>query len=174
MDYFYFSRYFCRIQDLKAMDVDRKFLGRAVWLASESVQSGGGPFGAVIVSEGRMISESGNKVVLLKDPTAHAELLAIREAARILGNHDLSGCTLYSSCEPCPMCLGAIYWSGIERIVYASDRNDAAKAGFSDSDIYREICLDPAERKIIFHRINMEGADEAFERWDKLENRIPY
>lgn len=174
MDYNYFSRYFIRIQELRAMDVDRKFLGRAVMLASESVQSGGGPFGAVIVSEGIMISESGNKVVCLIDPTAHAEILAIREAAQILGNHDLSGCTLYSSCEPCPMCLGAIYWSGIERIVYASDRHDAAKAGFSDSDIYREICLDPAERKIRSHRVIMEGANEAFERWEKLENKIPY
>ncbi|NMC37540.1 MAG: nucleoside deaminase [Bacteroidales bacterium] len=156
------------------MDVDKKFLGRAVCLAIESVQSGGGPFGAVIVSGGRIISESGNKVVLLKDPTAHAEILAIREAARILENHDLSGCILYSSCEPCPMCLGAIYWSGIERIVYASDRYDASKAGFSDNEIYREICLGPEERKIIFHKVKMEGAEEAFKRWERLENKIPY
>jgi tRNA(Arg) A34 adenosine deaminase TadA len=156
------------------MDVDKKFLGRAVWLASESVQSGGGPFGAVIVSEGRMISESGNKVVPLNDPTAHAEILAIREAARTLGSHDLSECILYSSCEPCPMCLGAIYWSGIKRIVYASDRHDAARAGFSDSDIYREICLDPTKRKVMFLRVNIEGANEAFEKWEELETKNPY
>jgi guanine deaminase len=156
------------------MDFDRKFLERAVDLASESIQLGGGPFGAVITLVGKIISESGNRVVPLKDPTAHAEILAIREAAHKLGTHDLSGCILYSSCEPCPMCLGAIYWSGIKKIIYASDRHDAAKAGFNDNDIYSEICLDPSERKIIFHRVKIKEADDVFIKWKQLENKISY
>jgi DNA-3-methyladenine glycosylase len=115
------------------MSNDKLFLQRAIKLASENISAGGGPFGAIIVKENEIISEAGNKVVLNNDPTAHAEILAIRQASSLLQSYDLSGCTLYSSCEPCPMCLGAIYWAGIKKVVYSCDRTDAEAAGFSDS-----------------------------------------
>ena len=146
----------------------------AIKIASESIDSGGGPFGAVIVKGGKLIAEGHNRVVQTTDPTAHAEILAIREAAKNLNSHDLKDCTLYTSCEPCPMCLGAIYWSGIKKVVYASDRNDAEEAGFSDKLIYEEIVLDPAGRKISFVRIEDTGGKEVFRKWDEMENKIPY
>jgi guanine deaminase len=156
------------------MNNDKKFLLMAIKIASESIDSGGGPFGAVIVKGGKLIAEGHNRVVQTTDPTAHAEVLAIREAASSLGTHNLNGCTLYTSCEPCPMCLGAIYWSGIKKVVYASDRNDAEEAGFSDKLIYEEIVLDPAGRKISFVRIEDTGGKEVFRKWDEMENKIPY
>jgi guanine deaminase len=156
------------------MGNDKKFLLRAVEIASKSIDLGGGPFGAVITKGGKMLSEGYNRVVQTSDPTAHAEVLAIRNAASVLGTHDLKDCILYTSCEPCPMCLGAIYWSGIKKVVYACDRNDAEKAGFSDKFIYDEIMLDPVERKISFIRISDTGGKEVFRKWDELENKIPY
>ena len=156
------------------MENDKKFLLMAVEIASKSIDTGGGPFGAVITKDGKLLSEENNKVVLTNDPTAHAEILAIRSAAKILETHDLKDCTLYTSCEPCPMCLGAIYWSGIKKVVYACDRNDAENAGFSDKLIYEEIMLDPAERIISFISINDSGGKEVFRKWDELENKIPY
>ncbi len=121
---------------------------QAIVTASGNIADGGGPFGAVVVREGRVISRSGNRVVSEHDPTAHAEVLAIRMAAAAMGTHDLSDCVIYSSCEPCPMCLGAIYWSGIRRVVYASDRYRAAAAGFDDEMIYSELALDKESRSI--------------------------
>ncbi len=156
------------------MENDKKFLMMAIKIASESIDSGGGPFGAVIVKGGKIISEGHNRVVQTTDPTAHAEVLAIREAAKILNSHDLKDCTLFTSCEPCPMCLGAIYWSGIKKVVYACDRNDAQEAGFSDKFIYDEIVLDPAERKISFIRINETGGREVFKKWNGMTDKIPY
>jgi guanine deaminase len=156
------------------MENDKIFLLRAVEIASKSIDLGGGPFGAVITKGGKMLSEGYNRVVQTSDPTAHAEVLAIRNAASVLGTHDLKDCILYTSCEPCPMCLGAIYWSGIKKVVYACDRNDAEKAGFSDKFIYDEIVLDPVERKISFIRISDTGGKEVFRKWDELENKIPY
>ena len=153
---------------------DKIFLLRAIDLAHEGIYKGGGPFGAVITKDGKKISESYNKVVLNNDPTAHAEILVIREAASVLGTHDLSGCALYASCEPCPMCLGAIYWSGIKTVFYASDRLDAGKAGFNDKLIYDEIRLDPSARKISFIQMKDSGGKEVFKTWDSLENKIPY
>ena len=111
------------------MENDKIFLRKAIELASEGIYSGGGPFGAIIVKDGKIISGAYNRVVLNNDPTAHAEILAIREASSALKNHDLNECTLYTSCEPCPMCLGAIYWSGIKKVVYSCDRSDAESAG---------------------------------------------
>jgi guanine deaminase len=113
-------------------------------------------------------------VVLSNDPTAHAEVLAIRQAASALNTHNLDKCTLYTSCEPCPMCLGAIYWAGIKKVVYACDRNDAEAAGFSDRLIYEEISLNPESRKISFIRIPDAGGKEVFESWENLEDKIPY
>lgn len=143
-------------------------------MAAEGVANGGGPFGAVIARNGDVVSEAFNKVVLDRDPTAHAEVRAIRLAATGLGTHDLSGCILYSSCEPCPMCLGAIYWAGISRVVYACDRADAEKAGFSDRLIYDELALDPRNRKVEFLRIPDVGGTDAFARWDALEDKVRY
>jgi guanine deaminase len=153
---------------------DISFLSRAIEIATAGIENGGGPFGAVIVKDGKIISECYNRVALNNDPTAHAEILAIREAAETTGSFNLSECTLYTSCEPCPMCLGAIYWSGIRKVVYASDRNDAEKTGFSDKMIYDEINLDPSERMISFIRLEDAGADDLFRKWENTDNKIPY
>jgi len=156
------------------MEPDKKFLHRAIEIADEGITKGGGPFGAVITKDGIKISESFNKVVLTTDPTAHAEVIAIREAANVLKSHDLSGCILYSSCEPCPMCLGAIYWAGITKVVYACDRVDAEAAGFSDKLIYKEILLDPSKRKISFLHLTDTDGKKIFRKWNELDNKIPY
>jgi len=156
------------------MSDDNKFLRKAIEIASSGISSGGGPFGAVISKEGILIAGSNNRVVLNNDPTAHAEILVIREAARFLGTHDLNGCILYTSCEPCPMCLGAIYWSGIKRVVYASERHDAAAAGFVDELIYNEISLDPSERKVSFVRMEDHEATEVFRKWIEYDGKTTY
>ena len=156
------------------METDKSLLLRAVEIANSGIDIGGGPFGAVISKDKKILAEEYNRVVLTNDPTAHAEILAIRKAASVLKSHDLNGCTLYSSCEPCPMCLGAIYWSGINKVVFACDRNDAEKAGFSDKLIYKEIILDPLKRKIIFLRLEDVDGKELFKKWDESEKKIPY
>jgi guanine deaminase len=156
------------------MEIDKSYLLRAIKVASDGIYEGGGPFGAVIVKDGEIISESSNRVVLNSDPTAHAEVLAIRQAAEKLNTFNLEGCTLYASCEPCPMCLGAIYWSGIRKVVYASDRNDAEIAGFSDAFIYNEIAMEPSERSVKFIRITDTGCNEVFRKWDEYGNKIAY
>ncbi|MCU0455133.1 MAG: nucleoside deaminase [Bacteroidales bacterium] len=156
------------------MNVDRSLLQRALRLAEKGISEGHGPFGAVIALGGKIVGEASNSVVKSGDPTAHAEILAIREAASILRTHDLSSCVLYSSCEPCPMCLGAIYWSGIRKVVYAADRHDAEKSGFSDKLIYDELALDPGARKIEFVRLPDAGGEEVFRKWDEFENKVPY
>ena len=156
------------------MEKENIFLQRAVEIAGIGIESGGGPFGAVVTKNGKIISEAYNRVVLNHDPTAHAEILAIRHAAAIIKSHHLDGCTLYSSCEPCPMCFGAIYWSGIKKVVYACDRTDAEKAGFNDKMIYEEIILDPSRRKIIFLRIKDARGIEVLQKWESLENKNLY
>jgi guanine deaminase len=150
------------------------FLNRTFEIASDGIKEGGGPFGALIVKEGKIIAEAFNRVVLNNDPTAHAEILAIREASAVLKTHELNECTLYTSCEPCPMCLGAIYWSGIKKVVYSCDRSDAESAGFSDKLIYNEIMLDPSERMISFVRLTDLGGKEVFRQWDELDGKIAY
>ena len=156
------------------MEYDLKFIRRAVEIAANGIKEGGGPFGALVTKDQRIIAEANNRVVLSHDPTAHAEITAIRKASAILKTHDLSGCVLYSSCEPCPMCLGAIYWSGIKKVVYASDRFEAAAAGFIDSIIYDEIKMAPEARKINFINIPDAGGEEVFKQWKKYDDRIPY
>jgi guanine deaminase len=156
------------------MNSDLSLLKNAVGIAGKSIHSGGGPFGAVITKDGIIISEANNMVVGSHDPTAHAEVLAIRKAAAFLGTHDLSGCTIYASCEPCPMCLGAIYWSGIRKVFYAGDRKDAAEAGFSDELIYNEIALDPQDRRLEFIRLSDAGNEKVFREWKEYEDKIPY
>jgi tRNA(Arg) A34 adenosine deaminase TadA len=156
------------------MEIDRSFLKKAIDIAVDGVEKGGGPFGAVITKDGQIVAEAFNRVVLLNDPTAHAEILAIRQASLFLKTHDLGNCIIYSSCEPCPMCLGAIYWAGIKKVVYSSDREDAAKAGFNDSFIYNEILIKPSERKILFLHISDNGSKELFRKWENFEEKIPY
>jgi len=156
------------------MHNDRFFLNKAIEIAKENIDKGGGPFGALIAMDGNIVAEAGNTVVLSNDPTAHAEVTAIRHASQKLKTFNLGECTLYSSCEPCPMCLGAIYWAGIKKVVYSSDRNGAAKAGFNDRFIYDEILLDPSGRKIVFLQLNDERSEEVFRKWEQSENKIPY
>ena len=153
---------------------DKDFLLRAVKLAEDGIEKGGGPFGAVIVRNNEIISEANNMVIKSSDPTAHAEIVAIRLASKILNTHDLSNCKLYSSCEPCPMCLGAIYWSGIKTVYFAADRKDAASAGFNDKFIYDEISLPADERDIKFCKLPEVDGTVVFRKWDSFENKIPY
>jgi len=153
---------------------DKELLGLAIKIAGEGIVTGAGPFGAVITMNGDIIASSGNRVVLDSDPTAHAEILAIRKAASVLNTHDLNGCILYASCEPCPMCLGAIYCAGIKKVVYSASRHDAASAGFNDEFIYNEIDLNPSERKVTFIRVSDPEAGEVFRKWENFDDRIKY
>ena len=147
---------------------------RAIALSEESVRTGGGPFGAVIVKDGIIVSEASNSVTLDHDPTAHAEVNAIRKATQKLGTFDLEGCEIYTSCEPCPMCLGAIYWAHLDRIYYANDRKDAARIGFDDDFIYKEIALKPQERHKQMEVLLSEEAKEAFWMWEADGDKAEY
>ena len=147
---------------------------RAIALSEESVRMGGGPFGAVIVKDGVIVSEASNSVTLDHDPTAHAEVNAIRKATQKLGTFDLEGCEIYTSCEPCPMCLGAIYWAHLDRIYYANDRKDAARIGFDDDFIYKEIALKPQERHKQMEVLLSEEAKEAFRMWEADGDKEKY
>lgn len=147
---------------------------RAIALSEESVRTGGGPFGAVIVKDGVIVSEASNSVTLDHDPTAHAEVNAIRKATQKLGTFDLEGCEIYTSCEPCPMCLGAIYWAHLDRIYYANDRKDAARIGFDDDFIYKEIALKPQERHKQMEVLLSEEAKEAFRMWEADGDKAEY
>jgi len=151
------------------------FMARAIQLSIENVHSGqGGPFGAVVVKDASIIAEGVNQVTLTNDPTAHAEVLAIRQACRKLGLFELEGCELYTSCEPCPMCLGAIYWARLSRVYYGGVAADASKAGFDDSFIYREIAEPHGERGIPMIQMMREEALAAFRAWGEKPNKIAY
>jgi guanine deaminase len=151
------------------------FMARAIQLAVENVRSAqGGPFGAVIVKDGNIIAENANQVTLTDDPTAHAEVLAIRGACRKLGRFELKGCELYTSCEPCPMCLGAIYWTRLSRVYFGSLAADASQAGFDDSFIYREIAQPHSERGIPMLQMMREEALAAFRAWQEKSDKIRY
>lgn len=149
---------------------------RAIELSIESVNKGTGPFGAVIVKDGKIIAEGSNKVTLSHNPdsTAHGEMCVIRDACKKLNTFNLNGCELYSSCEPCPMCLSACYWSRIDKIYYANTRDDAKKIDFDDSLIYSEITKNINERKISMEQIMREEALKAFELWDKKTDKVKY
>jgi guanine deaminase len=150
-------------------------MARAIQLSIEGVQSGrGGPFGAVIVREGKIIAEGSNQVTSTIDPTAHAEVLAIRRACEKLGMFELKDCELYTSCEPCPMCLGAIYWARLSHIYFASTAEDAAKAGFDDSFIYSELKLPYAQRRIPTIQIMRDEALAGFRAWADRPDKISY
>lgn len=147
----------------------------AIKLAEENVEKAlGGPFGAVIVKDGKIIAKSANKVTTNIDPTAHAEVSAIRLAAKKLKSFDLSGCVIYTSCEPCPMCLGAIYWSKIGKIYYGNTKQDAAEVGFNDKFIYDELDLPMDERRVPIIQLLRNEAQEAFKQWEVSEFKIEY
>lgn len=155
-----------------------ELMQRAIELSINSVRNGGGPFGAVIAREGEIIAEGSNGVTIYNDPTAHAEVTAIRKACEKLGTFELKGCEIYTSCEPCPMCLGAIYWAHLDKIYYANDRKDAADIGFDDDFIYQEIEVKPQYRKKPSEILMREEGLEAFRIWnkktDKIEYKIPF
>ena len=151
-----------------------KYMQRAIELSIESVNNGGGPFGSIIVMDNRIVAEGSNKVTSTNDPTAHGDIVAIRHACKNLNNFNLSGCELYSTCEPCPMCLSAIYWSRIDKIYYANTREDARKINFDDSLIYSELKKNINERKIPMIQMMRSEALKAFDLWDKKEDKVKY
>ena len=157
------------------LNQDEFFLREAIRLAREGMTTGqGGPFGSVIVRHGEIVGRGCNQVTSTNDPTAHAEVVAIRDACRQLGSFQLEGCTLYASCEPCPMCLGAIYWARPSRIVYGAYHTDAAGAGFDDQFIYEELDKPRQDRHIPMHQLLRGEADAVFREWVALEKRIHY
>ena len=156
------------------MEDKKKFMAKAIELSINSANTIGGPFGSVIVKDNKIIAEGSNKVTSSNDPTAHGEIVAIREACKNLNTFDLSGCEIYTSCEPCPMCLSAIYWARIDKIYYANTREDAKNIDFDDSFIYLEVAKKINERKIKMKQMNREEALEAFKIWKNKEDKIKY
>lgn len=156
------------------MNYKEGFMRRAIELSINNIENNGGPFGAVIVKNGEIIAEGTNRVTADNDPTAHAEVSAIRNASKKLGTFDLSGCEIYTSCEPCPMCLGAIYWAHLDKIYYGNNKHDAGKIGFDDSFIYDEIALTPENRKLKSEQRLKDEAIIAFDNWIQEENKTVY
>ena len=154
--------------------MNNEFMLRAITLSIESVKTGGGPFGSVLVKNDKIISEGFNKVTTTNDPTAHGEIVAIREACKKLNNFNLNGSELYSSCEPCPMCLSAIYWARIDKVYYANTRKDAQKIDFDDSLIYSEFQKNIDKRKIPMIQMMRNEALKAFDLWDKKTDKVKY
>ncbi len=156
------------------MKNEERFMREAIRLSEESVKNGGGPFGAVIVKDGKIIAAASNKVTQNNDPTAHAEVSAIREAAKKLNTFNLSGCEIYTSCEPCPMCFGAVYWARLDKLYFANTKQDAKAIGFDDSFIYEEINLPYERRKIPNIQILRNEALKAFKDWEENEDKTEY
>jgi guanine deaminase len=157
------------------MPSHEEYMRRAIDLAVENVRSGaGGPFAAIVVKDGAIVAEGVNSVTRLQDPTAHAEVMAIRAACAALGTFQLEGCTLYTSCEPCPMCLGAIYWARPAAIFYAATHRDAADAGFDDSFIYQQTRMKASERAIPMRQLLPDESLESFRAWTESTTKIPY
>ena len=152
----------------------KNFMTRAIELSLASVRSKGGPFGCVIVKNNEIIAEGSNKVTIINDPTAHAEIVTIRKACKALNNFNLEGTEMYTSCEPCPMCLSAIYWSHIDKIYYGNTRLDAAKIGFDDNYIYNELSKKKSQRKIPMQQINQENAIKVFKEWELKPDKTKY
>jgi guanine deaminase len=154
--------------------MDNPFMARAIQLSVENVHSGGGPFGAVVVKDGAIIAEGVNRVTASNDPTAHAEVSAIRAACAKLGGFELKDCDLYTSCEPCPMCLGAIYWARLAHVYFGNFAGDAARIGFDDAFIYRELAQPHAQREIPMTQMMREEALAGFRAWEAKTNKIEY
>ena len=159
---------------MQITEQDKQFMREAIRLANESVERGGGPFGAVIVKDGQIIAGSSNSVTIDNDPTAHAEVNTIREACQLLHTFDLSGCTIYTSCEPCPMCLGAIYWARISRIFYGNTRKDARDIDFADDFIYEELDRPMSDRTVPILPLLRDEALHTFRLWQKKEDKTEY
>lgn len=157
-----------------AEDKDSAFLQQAIDEANASVADGGGPFGALVVRDGKVLGRGANEVTKTHDPTAHAEVVAIRAACRTIADHSLQGATLYASTEPCPLCLAASYWARLSRVVYGASRDDAARAGFDDAAFYREIALPPAARSLPTTQIRLPAAQAPLDAWIALPTKIPY
>jgi tRNA(Arg) A34 adenosine deaminase TadA len=156
------------------MTTDADFMRQAIRLAEASIKAGGGPFGAVIVRDGTVVGEGSNQVTSSLDPTAHAEVQAIRRACRALGAFSLAGCSIYSSCEPCPMCLGALYWARLDRLFYANDRHDAAVIGFDDRHIYEQIGKPIDRQAMPVTRLLEAEARAAFDSWRAMADKTAY
>ena len=157
------------------MEGNREFMQQAIRLATDNVTSGrGGPFGAVVVKDGAVIATGANQVTAMNDPTAHAEVVAVRNACAALGTFQLEGCEVYSSCEPCPMCLAALYWSRCKAIFYGNDSEDAARAGFDDSFLYQEVKKPLEQRTIPIVQMMPEEAAESFAAWEKSPFKVDY
>jgi tRNA(Arg) A34 adenosine deaminase TadA len=157
------------------MDQQEIFMDEAIRLSFETMRNNtGGPFGAVVVKDGKIIARGYNKVISSNDPTAHAEVVAIREACKVLNTFQLDGCEIYTSCEPCPMCMAAIYWARPERVYYANSKIDAAQIGFDDNFIYEELALPYQNRSIPLKRIKEKDALEAFKEWEKKSDKVRY
>ena len=157
------------------MNVDEEFMSEAVKAALIGMQNNeGGPFGCIIVKDGEIIGRGNNKVTSTNDPTAHAEVTAIRDACKNVGSFQLDGCIVYTSCEPCPMCLGAIYWARPDKVFYGSNQQDAANIGFDDAFIYKELNLPYEKRSIPFEQVGREIALEPFKKWSEKEDKIEY
>jgi tRNA(Arg) A34 adenosine deaminase TadA len=152
----------------------KKYMMRAIALSIENIKSGGGPFGAVIVKEDRIIGEGQNSVVTSNDPTAHAEIVAIRNACKTINSYDLSGSIIFASCEPCPMCLSAIWWSRIEKVYFGNTQNDASQIGFDDEEIYRELTRPILQRKLPLEQVLHDESIKVFEVWEHHPNKIMY
>jgi guanine deaminase len=156
-------------------DTEKQFLDRAVELSRSGMQAGnGGPFGCVIVLDGKIVGEGCNMVTSTNDPTAHAEVVAVRDACKNLNTFQLPGCDVYTSCEPCPMCLGALYWARVRKVVYANTRQEAAAIEFDDEFIYNEISADFMARQIPFIHVPHEGAKEVFRQWKDMDSKLKY
>ncbi|MDQ1569715.1 MAG: guanine deaminase [Actinomycetota bacterium] len=153
---------------------DDHWLARAIELASQNVTGGGGPFGAVVVRDGALVAEGQNRVTATLDPTAHAEVVAIRAACQVVGDFSLAGATLYASCEPCPLCLSAALWARVDRVVYAADRDDAARGGFDDREFYELFGRDRSEWHIQIESRRPVNAAEPFDTWLAHEHRTDY
>lgn len=151
-----------------------EMMRRAIVLSVDNVRNGGGPFGAVITRNGEVVATGVNRVTANNDPTAHAEVTAIRNAAQKLGTFELSDCEIYTSCEPCPMCLGAIYWARLKKVYFANNKEDAKNIGFDDSFIYDEMALPREERKLPSEVLMRDEAQEAFRMWDEKKDKIEY
>lgn len=156
------------------MEDHQRFMQIAIELSIQNIKQGGGPFGAVIVKDGEIVAAIANSVTKDNDPTAHAEVNAIRQAAKKLNTFDLSGCDIYASCEPCPMCLGAIYWARLDNLYFAANKHDAKDAGFDDSFIYDEIDLPYKKRKVKTLQIMRKDAVLAFDAWKEFEDKTEY
>lgn len=156
------------------MEENLRNMRKAIALSVKNIKNGGGPFGAVVVKDGKIIAKGVNRVTAQNDPTAHAEVNAIRKASKKLGTFNLEGCEIYTSCEPCPMCLGAIYWAHIDKIFYGNSKTDAKDIGFDDSFIYEELKLNYADRKVKAVQVLSDEAIDAFKLWIEKPDKVEY